>query len=538
MEASMKARIAKSIYLSLVAVSIPGFAHAIEIKTQVPTVHIQVPHTPQVNGRFVTPQPKGVTINQQRRIGPASSTRAVTAPAPSGGTINTNSATGGGGGLSAGSVSLPNSNLGSPATGASSKAKTIEVPSANNSGSGGGIFNSNSATGGGGEIYSGGGISVGVGPSSNSFTLNSNLATRAANLGGIFQTNSATGGASLGGGIFNTNSAPGGASLGGGIFNTNSAPGGANLGGGIFNSNSVTTNPKGTVTSSGSVMFETNLRDERFLPFEGAGAISNWSLTLPSGHGAFAYSTISDVILHIRSTERSSTSSLPAQRAGSEGNNGWGGSISTTFGGFTVTNQGVSTSLGGITTVTNQRGSVSETSGSGPGNLIRPNTNAGVSGTGNLIGPNSGGANSGGGISIGGGPSSNSFTLNSNSATGGVTTPHVSGAAITNTWAPSLNLPRSSNDTTAPGLNLPRSSNDTIAPGLNLPPADDSGTPTVVINNKLEAPPPPRAYDLSNAHIETKNIEALPPPPADNSGTPTVVINNKFRAPPPPLPTK
>jgi len=38
------------------------------------------------------------------------------------------------------------------------------------------------------------------------------------------------------------------------------------------------------ITSSGtndSGMFETNLRDERFLPFEGAGAISTWTLTLP-----------------------------------------------------------------------------------------------------------------------------------------------------------------------------------------------------------------------------------------------------------------
>ena len=38
------------------------------------------------------------------------------------------------------------------------------------------------------------------------------------------------------------------------------------------------------VTSSGnndSGMFETNLRDERFLPFEGAGAISTWKLELP-----------------------------------------------------------------------------------------------------------------------------------------------------------------------------------------------------------------------------------------------------------------
>ena len=39
------------------------------------------------------------------------------------------------------------------------------------------------------------------------------------------------------------------------------------------------------VTSGGSNdsgMFETNLRDERFLPFEGAGAISTWNLSLPA----------------------------------------------------------------------------------------------------------------------------------------------------------------------------------------------------------------------------------------------------------------
>lgn len=51
-------------------------------------------------------------------------------------------------------------------------------------------------------------------------------------------------------------------------------------------------------------MFETNLHDERFLPFEGAGAISAWKLDLPSSYPAFDYSTISDVILHIRYTAR------------------------------------------------------------------------------------------------------------------------------------------------------------------------------------------------------------------------------------------
>jgi len=61
------------------------------------------------------------------------------------------------------------------------------------------------------------------------------------------------------------------------------------------------------VTSSGqndSGMFETNLRDERFLPFEGAGAESTWKLELPKDYRAFDYDTISDVILHIRYTAR------------------------------------------------------------------------------------------------------------------------------------------------------------------------------------------------------------------------------------------
>lgn len=61
------------------------------------------------------------------------------------------------------------------------------------------------------------------------------------------------------------------------------------------------------VTSSGnndSGMFETNLRDERFLPFEGAGAESTWKLELPAEFRQFDYNTISDVILHVRYTAR------------------------------------------------------------------------------------------------------------------------------------------------------------------------------------------------------------------------------------------
>src|SRR5262249_46513543 len=44
--------------------------------------------------------------------------------------------------------------------------------------------------------------------------------------------------------------------------------------------------------------------DERFLPFEGAGAISAWQLKLPSDFRAFDYMTISDAILHVRYTAR------------------------------------------------------------------------------------------------------------------------------------------------------------------------------------------------------------------------------------------
>ena len=53
-----------------------------------------------------------------------------------------------------------------------------------------------------------------------------------------------------------------------------------------------------------SGLFETNLRDERFLPFENAGAVSTWKLELPGDYRAFDYGTISDVILHIRYTAR------------------------------------------------------------------------------------------------------------------------------------------------------------------------------------------------------------------------------------------
>jgi hypothetical protein len=51
-----------------------------------------------------------------------------------------------------------------------------------------------------------------------------------------------------------------------------------------------------------SGMFEINFGDERYLPFENAGVISTWGLSLPAGCDQFDISTISDVILHINYT--------------------------------------------------------------------------------------------------------------------------------------------------------------------------------------------------------------------------------------------
>jgi len=59
-------------------------------------------------------------------------------------------------------------------------------------------------------------------------------------------------------------------------------------------STSSATNDSGT--------FEFNFRDERYLPFEYAGAISEWELNLPSKIRSFNYNSISDVILHMSYT--------------------------------------------------------------------------------------------------------------------------------------------------------------------------------------------------------------------------------------------
>lgn len=57
-------------------------------------------------------------------------------------------------------------------------------------------------------------------------------------------------------------------------------------------------------------MFELNFKDERYLPFEGCGAINTWRLELPKDVRQFDYNTISDVILHVKYTARESGSML------------------------------------------------------------------------------------------------------------------------------------------------------------------------------------------------------------------------------------
>jgi hypothetical protein len=59
-----------------------------------------------------------------------------------------------------------------------------------------------------------------------------------------------------------------------------------------------------------SGMFEFNFRDERYLPFEGCGAISTWRLELPEEIRQFDYATIADVVLHVKYTSREGGSGL------------------------------------------------------------------------------------------------------------------------------------------------------------------------------------------------------------------------------------
>lgn len=61
------------------------------------------------------------------------------------------------------------------------------------------------------------------------------------------------------------------------------------------------------VTSAGQSdagLFQLDLRSERLLPFEGAGAISRWRLELDPETNAFDTRTVTDVVLHLNCTAR------------------------------------------------------------------------------------------------------------------------------------------------------------------------------------------------------------------------------------------
>jgi peptidoglycan hydrolase-like protein with peptidoglycan-binding domain len=71
------------------------------------------------------------------------------------------------------------------------------------------------------------------------------------------------------------------------------------------------------VTSTGqndNGLFDANLNDERYLPFEGAGAASRWRIELDPDCNRFDLETISDIVLHVRYTARDG-GQLLAQKA-------------------------------------------------------------------------------------------------------------------------------------------------------------------------------------------------------------------------------
>ncbi|HTC22600.1 MAG TPA: hypothetical protein VK859_17215, partial [bacterium] len=59
-----------------------------------------------------------------------------------------------------------------------------------------------------------------------------------------------------------------------------------------------------------SGLFEVNFRDERYLPFEGSGVVSQWLLSMPPDSNAFDFETITDVILNLKYTARDGGAAL------------------------------------------------------------------------------------------------------------------------------------------------------------------------------------------------------------------------------------
>jgi hypothetical protein len=68
-----------------------------------------------------------------------------------------------------------------------------------------------------------------------------------------------------------------------------------------------------TAMQDGGV-FNLDFKDERYLPFEYAGVISNWTLRLPQVVRQFDYRTIEDVVIHVDYTAREGGSTLRGNR--------------------------------------------------------------------------------------------------------------------------------------------------------------------------------------------------------------------------------
>ncbi len=62
-----------------------------------------------------------------------------------------------------------------------------------------------------------------------------------------------------------------------------------------------------------SGLFELNFHDERYLPFEGTGAVSTWQLHMPKAANRIDFNSISDVIIHLRYTALDGGASLRDQ---------------------------------------------------------------------------------------------------------------------------------------------------------------------------------------------------------------------------------
>ena len=52
-------------------------------------------------------------------------------------------------------------------------------------------------------------------------------------------------------------------------------------------------------------LFELNFMDDRYLPFEGTGALSTWTLSMPKASNRFNFESLSDVMLHLKYTATS-----------------------------------------------------------------------------------------------------------------------------------------------------------------------------------------------------------------------------------------